>query len=302
MGEYCDNFDGEPVDNGDSFMDSSADTEDSFDGGDMDDNFYEEDTRNDDGENDDQVSDDIIIEDESQISPSELQEQAEMERDAVQEEAEQWADENGLDTWSNGDPRSSYKEDIPLSESSEQDSTSDDKPPLPDDDGIGSNEREWVYETTEQNETPDGNSIDQEVYGHDGLDPRAVYGDTHFDVTDDRYKDEQAEITEQTNLRAAHEIREDDRLQNEELASFDEDKDQSLANDGVEQPQTNEIQEETGIEEDLYQNNDANQESDKNIEDSKEQYWEEDSHNNNDSNERPRPSPAWAFRRGGYSR
>lgn len=47
------------------------------------------------------------LQDESELSPAELREMAEMEAAEARQAAEEWADSNGLDTWSDGTPRQS---------------------------------------------------------------------------------------------------------------------------------------------------------------------------------------------------
>ena len=61
----------------------------------------------------------------------------------------------------------------------------------------------------------------EECYGHGGddmttYDPYASYPESHFSETDERYMDEQAEMTEATNQKALRELDEFQRLQNEE--------------------------------------------------------------------------------------
>ncbi len=58
---------------------------------------------------DEQSEEDYIeseeLQDESELSPAELKEQADRKVDEAQQEAEEWADSNGYDTWSDGTPR-----------------------------------------------------------------------------------------------------------------------------------------------------------------------------------------------------
>ena len=61
----------------------------------------------------------------------------------------------------------------------------------------------------------------EECYGHGGddmttYDPYASYPESHFSETDERYMDEQAEMTEATNQKALRELDEFQRLQDEE--------------------------------------------------------------------------------------
>lgn len=61
----------------------------------------------------------------------------------------------------------------------------------------------------------------EECYGHGGdgmttYDPYASYPESHFPETDERYMDEQAEMTEATNQKALRELAEFQRLQDEE--------------------------------------------------------------------------------------
>ena len=49
--------------------------------------------------------------DESELSPAELYERGQQEARDAQDEAEQWADENNMDTWSDGTPRENYEGD-----------------------------------------------------------------------------------------------------------------------------------------------------------------------------------------------
>ena len=44
------------------------------------------------------------------LSVSELYEQAQEDRDRSQKDADEWADENNMSEWSNGDPRANYKD------------------------------------------------------------------------------------------------------------------------------------------------------------------------------------------------
>ena len=63
--------------------------------------------------------------------------------------------------------------------------------------------------------------VNEECYGHGGddmitYDPYASYPESHFSETDERYMDEQAEMTEAINQKALRELKEFQRLQDEE--------------------------------------------------------------------------------------
>ena len=93
-----------------------------------------------------------------------------------------------------------------------------------------------------------------DCYGHGGddmttYDPYASYPESHYSETDERYMDEQSEMTEATNQRALRELNEFQRLQDEEEAAENEDLEdleEELENEEIadeQQPTPNELYE-----------------------------------------------------------
>ena len=178
-------------------------------------------------------SQEVLEEDESQLSPAKLRELGEKEAKIAQEEAEQWANENGMDRWSDGTPRQNHGS-TDNGEAAGAEDTVDDIPPegepnpaaVPSGDGgalDSSLDMEAVHtQDTRQLDNDDCTQQVLPVYGNAGLDPYASYPESHFVEYSDQYMDDNAEATENTNARARRELQGFTRLQEEQQAGEEE--------------------------------------------------------------------------------
>ena len=176
-------------------------------------------------ENSDESSDEETRNiDESQLSPSELAEKGREEMDRAQRDAEQWADENGMDRWSDGSLRGNSDEEThnidesQLSPSElaakgreEMYRAQRDAEQWADENGMDRWRDRSLRENSEESIEDNSGVRNYDCYGHGGddmttYDPYASYPESHFSETDDQYMDEQAEDTERTNARARREL------------------------------------------------------------------------------------------------
>lgn len=240
MEEFDESYDSEPVDSSDYSSDTSSEMEglEDYIGNSSSDSYEEDVSKYACGEQDEYATgnavestdaelkpDDDYVEDkdvESELSPAELREQADQEAADAQQEAEKWADENNMDTWSDGTPRQNYEEtDDGEKDSSDIDSSDDttDSGDVPltsssDGDFEPSSDRDSGDELNENME--EEKAYLNIEYGYDGLDPNAAYSDSHFPETDVRHGDEQSEMAEMAKLQNERNLNEFNRLQEEQ--------------------------------------------------------------------------------------
>ena len=150
---------------------------------------------------------------------------------------------------------------------------------------------EWETELSEQDDTQGVESTYQPEYGTAGGYLFASYPDSHFVETDDRFMDEQAELTAETNERARRELKEFERIQ---WLIYEED--QELENSEDQEQENIENQEHIQMEEDIENNNYNNQQ----LDDADNGYSEDD--DSSKINEHLRPTPSWTFHRSDYER
>lgn len=134
--------------------DSQNDNEDTTDMDTLDYENTEDESQNDNEDTSDMgILDSENPEDESQLSPTELLERGERERDAAQKAAEEWADNGGANRWSDGSIRQGHEDDTYYRTTNEVQALEDE---------IRKNQLEKQNSETsvETEETPDDNNTD----------------------------------------------------------------------------------------------------------------------------------------------